>query len=669
MFHALLLAAVEVVAVYYPHWHQYPKGDEWFGANLWREGEWNFVKTGKARFPGHKLPMKPLPGYLNGKDPEDVATEIELASNNGIDVFLYDYYYYNGQVTQEEAIEQGFLKAPNRAKMKFALMWCFHDRTFGWRVPIFSERKRLMSLARTPEEFLGLIDLSIERYFKRPEYWRKDGKLYFSIYAAPDFVKSLGLEPARKAIAEARRRVRSAGLGEIEFNGQNGSVKDAELLKAAGFDSMTHYNASPVPDEWKRYNAGERLFNYADTCDALAKRYAEYSEAVLPYYPSVSTGWDATMRCRNEEPFPWKGPKGDYPYCMTLTNNTPEHFERNLRQAKAFAESDPKRPNVVYINAWNEYTEGCYLLPTVRESDQMLRCVGRVFGHKPADKITCCDMKHWWDPKAKNGRAHLVDAPTYENLKYGPHLRQGMDVWLAKSADGKPTPILVCIHGGAWMDGDRLSAGTPSTVAKCRAAGVSYASITYRMVPDGRDLGVNPPVKVCLDDAVAAIRFVQDHAKEWNIDPTRVGLTGGSAGACSSLFVSFQGDNALGVKAIQVGSPQTTLDPKEMREWIPNAHYGAHAFGYGTFKEWLDRRADCLTWINRFSPAELLRQCTPARAPVVYYTCPPVPPKGELPKDPTHAGMFCVKFKEICDRKGVKCEQGGLDKLLVELRK
>ena len=95
---------VEVMCVYYPHWHRYPKGDEWFGAEKWKEGEWEFVKTAKPRFPGHKQPMRPMPGYLNGKDPKDVETEIALAANAGIDVFLYDYYYYDGEITQEEAL-------------------------------------------------------------------------------------------------------------------------------------------------------------------------------------------------------------------------------------------------------------------------------------------------------------------------------------------------------------------------------------------------------------------------------------------------------------------------------------------------------------------------------------------------------------------------------------
>ena len=84
----------ELVCVYYPHWHRYPKGDEWFGAENWREGEWAFVKTAVPRFPGHRQPLVPLPGYLDGANPEDVAKEIDLAADAGIDVFLYDSVSY-----------------------------------------------------------------------------------------------------------------------------------------------------------------------------------------------------------------------------------------------------------------------------------------------------------------------------------------------------------------------------------------------------------------------------------------------------------------------------------------------------------------------------------------------------------------------------------------------
>ena len=155
---------VEVMAVYYPHWHVYPKGEEWFGKG-WTE--WNFVKSTRPHFNGHKT-FKPLPGYLDGSNPADVETEIELASGNGIDIFLWDFYWYNGQITQQESIEKGFLKARNRSKMKFALMWCYHERKNQFRPAYVKERETLMELAHTPEEFLGLIDYAIAHYFNQP---------------------------------------------------------------------------------------------------------------------------------------------------------------------------------------------------------------------------------------------------------------------------------------------------------------------------------------------------------------------------------------------------------------------------------------------------------------------------------------------------------------------
>lgn len=659
---------LDVVAVYYPHWHQYPKGDEWFGPT-WNEGEWTYVKTMKSRFPGHKV-YKPLPGYLNGKNPDDVATEIDLAAGNGITVFLYDYYWYNGEKTQEEAIEQGFLKAKNRDRMKFALMWCYHERFNQFR-PAYGVKKRtpLMSLAHTPEEFLGLIDYSIANYFNKPEYWRKDGKLFFSIYNAMYLFEKWGKDAAKvkNAFAEARRRVRVAGLGELHINAQNVRPTQLAEFEALGFDSFTDYGFGcwRVPNYGRRFNAGERLFGFEEIDGVLQKHWADMRKGNKPYIPIVPSGWDSTPRCRNDVAFPWKG-ECWYPYCGTYTNVVPELFEKYLRDAKAAALSDPKKPGAVYINAWNEYTEGCSLLPSVREGDLMLRCVGRVFGREPSDKITSCTMKHWWDPKAGNGKAFAVDAPTYENLKYGSHMRQSLDVWLPK-AEAK-MPVLINIHGGGWSDGDRLG-GISWMWPKCRDRGIALVSISYRMVHDANDAGIKPPVKVCLDDAVAAIEFVKANADKWNIDVKRIALTGGSAGACSSLYAALQNDCELGIKVVRVDSPQTSLDPKEMKEWIPNSSYGSHAFGYRGFNDWLAHREECLPLVEKYSPAALLRKCTPSKAPVFFYTCPALPKAGELPKDPTHAAMFCVKFEEICKARGIKCCRNVGDAALDELKK
>jgi len=662
---------LDVMVVYYPHWHRYPKGDEWFGEK-WKAGEWEFVKTPKTRFKG-QINFSPLAGYLDGANPTDVETEIALASNAGISVFLYDYYWYNGEKTQEEAIEKGFLKAKNRDKMKFALMWCYHERRDQFRAPYAKGRRELMSLAHTPEEFLGLIDYSIAHYFNQPEYYRKDGKLFFSIYAFTDLWKTWGEddEKVRNAIAEARRRIRAAGLGEFHLNAQGVRPDMTGRMASLGVDSFTDYgcNTYSLKNAFRRFKEGEVCFDFKELDGLLQDRWAKMREASpVPYIPIVPTGWDATLRCRHDVSFPWKG-EIIYPYCGTFTNNTDVLFEKYLRDAKAAALADPKKPGIVYINAWNEYTEGCWLLPDRRRGDLKLRAIARVFGRRPADKYAYTHVFPSWRGKdAKNQTAQYIDAPDIENLKYGPHPRQGMDVWLPKrepSAKGR-APVLIVIHGGGWTSGDRIP-GAAGWLCRCRAKGIALVTINYRMIADANDDDVKPPVKAPMDDAVAAIRFVQAHADEWNIDVSRIGLTGGSAGACSSLYCALVDGNALGIYAVYAQSPQTSLDPQEMKEWIPNSRHGGYAFGYKDFADWLAHRAECLQHIERYSPAGLLRKCPADKAARFFYSCAALPPAGELPKDPTHAAMFCVKFEEICKAKGIFCKAASSDEFLSDL--
>ena len=122
----------------------------------------------------------------------------------------------------------------------------------------------------------------------------------------------------------------------------------------------------------------------------------------------------------------------------------------------------------------------------------------------------------------------------------------------------------------------------------------------------------------------------------------------GGAGACSALIVALKDDNDLGVVAVGTRYPQTSLDPEEMRRWIPNISYGAEAFGYSSFDEWLAHRSDVLRWIEHYSPILLLKKCRSDRVPKFFMDSYSLEKEGALPKDPTHAGMFREKFRETC---------------------
>ena len=249
---------------------------------------------------------------------------------------------------------------------------------------------------------------------------------------------------------------------------------------------------------------------------------------------------------------------------------------------------------------------------------------------------------------------YTIPAATYENVAYGPHSKQKIDVFLpGRSA---PTPVVIYIHGGSWTSGAMEDRILGSSIRMLLDRGIAVVTIGYRYISDAYAAGVRPPVMGCLDDCEAALRFVKDHAAEWNLDVSRLGLAGGSAGACTALYLALKDDNVHGVRALAPIIAQTSMDPQEMKEWIPNSTYGAHAFWYRNFEEWLEHRADCLPVIERISPAALARKIDPKRAPKMFlqYGAPLKP--GEIAKDPTHSPAFGERFKELCAERGISCE-------------
>src|SRR4029077_19557555 len=99
-----------------------------------------------------------------------------------------------------------------------------------------------------------------------------------------------------------------------------------------------------------------------------------------------------------------------------------------------------------------------------------------------------------------------------------------------------------CIHGGSWIGGDK--SGYYGRAKTLLAAGISMATINYRLMAQAKDEKVVPPVKAPLEDAARAVQFVRSKALEWNIDRKRVGATGGSAGGASTLWLAFHDNMA-----------------------------------------------------------------------------------------------------------------------------
>lgn len=250
--------------------------------------------------------------------------------------------------------------------------------------------------------------------------------------------------------------------------------------------------------------------------------------------------------------------------------------------------------------------------------------------------------------------------PTHAHVPYGAHQRQVLDFWKAESS--RPAPVVFHIHGGGWVNGDKARV---ANLDRYLAAGISVVSINYRFVTHAIEAGVKPPVQWPIEDAARALQFVRSKAREWNIEKERIGATGGSAGACSSLWLTFHPDLAdprsndpvaresTRLWCAAVTGAQTSLDPKELKEWTPNSRYGGHAFGFmpnpkdlktrdTQFAEFLAARDRVLPWIKKYSPIEHVS----VDDPPVYLTYAAAPALGQEQRDPTHTANYGVKLQE-----------------------
>lgn len=260
-------------------------------------------------------------------------------------------------------------------------------------------------------------------------------------------------------------------------------------------------------------------------------------------------------------------------------------------------------------------------------------------------------------PATKNSPAVYdpsVPKPTLSEVPYGPNVRNVLDFWKADSE--KPTPWVLVIHGGSWTSRSKEFVKNFVEVPELLKAGISVVAINYRYTSMAATDGVKPPVKAPMDDCARALQFVRSKAGEWNLDKKRVGVAGGSAGACSGLWLAFHDDLAspgskdpvarestrLFCAAVKIA--QTSLDPQQMKDWTPNSKYGAHAFGLGSFDEFLANREKILPWIREYSPYELVN----AGDPPIYVFYPTPPAIGQREKDPTHTANFGVKLQEHC---------------------
>lgn len=342
-------------------------------------GEWQTVKSNQSKSVGDNQPRFPLWGYINEADPKVAEMEIDAAADYGVNVFIFDWYWYDGMPFLEGQLNDGFLKARNNNRMKFYLMWANHNVNLGWDKrnadDAFLKKNTALiwkgSIDR--EEFEKIAHRFIENYFSHPSYYKIEGKPVFMLYDLKNFILGMGgVQQAKDAIDWFRVQTKKAGFKGLELqlsmrrdNKQSLSVvpgdnigTQKEVVEKLGFNSLTHYQFAHMTNVNRDYN---------EIVQDVVKDWNTNSDAYsAKYYPHVSVGWDASPRTYAFQPY-------------TVKNNTPANFEKALVLARDFVDAHPNQTPLITLNSWNEWTETSYLMPDNIYKYGYLEAVKKVF--------------------------------------------------------------------------------------------------------------------------------------------------------------------------------------------------------------------------------------------------------------------------------------------------
>jgi len=249
------------------------------------------------------------------------------------------------------------------------------------------------------------------------------------------------------------------------------------------------------------------------------------------------------------------------------------------------------------------------------------------------------------------------DAPTVADISYGPFAENVLDFWQAEGEG--PRPLLVYIHGGGWIGGDKKQ--KQARFQPFLDKGISYAAVNYRHTG-------KYPLPAPVHDAARAIQFLRTKADEWNINTKHIALTGGSAGACTSMWLLLHDDLAdpdakdpvlresTRVCAAAVGGGQVSIDPKVIESWLgPNVlkHRMINmAVGEATIEAALENYDKHEALYKEFSPYNHLDGNDPPLL-MTYGNNMKLP--SENAGHGIHHPVYGVKMKEKADAQNHEC--------------
>lgn len=354
------------VAFYLPQFHPIPENDEWWGPGF---TEWRNVARARPWFPGHHQPHIPADlGFYDLRLRETRVAQADLARQYGIGGFCYYHYWFNGKLLLEKPLEA--VVADGAPDLPFCVCWANEPWSRRWDG---QERKLLMPQnledydADEHFEYLG-------KFFTDPRYITVKGRPLFAVYRIDQF------PDIRATIAQWRAKAESMGLPGIYLCAVRSHVHEISIAQTVelGFDAVIGFepHVSTLRHQKGRSVVRKllpRLFNVLKGREFIVHDYASAVDAAVAepqaprtFFPCATPGWDNSSRRKTA--------------AMIMQNDDADAFETWLRDGVRRVADYDDDEQIVFINAWNEWAEGCHLEPDLRNGRRFLEAVRNVFG-------------------------------------------------------------------------------------------------------------------------------------------------------------------------------------------------------------------------------------------------------------------------------------------------
>lgn len=327
-----------LIAFYLTQFHPIPENDAWWGKGF---TEWTNVTKAQPLFPEHPQPHLPTDlGFYDLRVRETRHEQIALARRYGIDGFCYHYYWFSGRRLLQAPLDD--MLADPDSDMPFCLCWANENWTRRWDA---AEHEILIAQKYQPDDDLHFIQ-SLMPFFNDSRYIRIDGRPLLIVYRPqhlPDPIKSA---------AVWRDYCRAQGIGEIHLCAALTHGNDD--YDQFGFDSGVEFPphnpaVAPINDQLSFHQPFRgTVIQYAD----IARAYLERSYPGRRVFKGVFPCWDNTARTQDR--------------ALIILNGEPDNYEYWLSRAIDQSQATADEESLVFINAWNEWAEGCHLEPDRR---------------------------------------------------------------------------------------------------------------------------------------------------------------------------------------------------------------------------------------------------------------------------------------------------------------